>query len=374
MRKHSPRNSPVVALLLVALAGSAVFAPTAGAGDINLANPIVSRSGPEAVDNGYIGPMGTVGYWGQTSFDRYHCPASEGMSGYIVPPDDGGSHGRSYSVTNNASEGANVFPVWVTSWSGGELHYRVAATCTNNTRVFRYYDPESWAYGDWMPYWTKALFTAGGDPRSPTAAEYGGLLGRSLCWNVANTGCPQVFLGIAGHAAPARVRARRGGNRFALRNGTNRISLTFQHTAGNEHTAQSRRPPAVRLAGAPGCRVRRMSLVVHNGQGEVELVLRCARQKRGASARVRVTKPLRGSFRLRNGTRTVRVKLGKPPGKVESLVHVSYGRKHTPCKAVRNRERFTKRTAGLTMTVRCGRSAGNARAHLYFGGLLAAPR
>ena len=326
----------------------------ASADDYRLANPIVQRTGSDplrpnvpATDYGYRGPRFIVTRGG-TSSDEYFCPSGQTVSRWLVVADDATSNHRAVAYETDLVFTEPKFRIYATNWSLVKVNLRLAASCTDDEGAFSYRSPLRFGYGDYQAYWDQQ-FTSGGQPDT---AAYAGLIRRAFCWS------PPVWPGCASTTEPPQETKR-----FALRNGTNSVSLTFTHRAG-------RRPPAVHLAGADRCRARRMHLSVHNRLGHLRLALRCRGVKQGATARVRIGKAIVRSFPLRRGSGTLGVHLAKPGGTVEPYVHVSYGREGTPCGSVRPRLRLRSRSLSLRVNARCGRVAGNARGRLYVGGLL----
>lgn len=349
------------AALVAAIAGCAAFAPGAGASDYRLDGRfLTSRGDANSFENGYWGPEFRVSSWG-SSLDYYYCPSGLGLSNWIVVGDEIYSNQWAIDATSNADQADSFFPIRVTNWGLSTVYLRAALACTNNSTSYPYVDPQYGA-GDYQAYWDKEFKLH----RRPNSASYKGLILRAFCWDAKTPGCPVSTGERSSVARIASVRARKGGNRFALRNGTNRLALDFKHPTGKG-------PPALYLTGARGCASRRVQTAVHNGAGELVLELRCRRLKRGAAARVRIAKPIVRHFRLRQGSGTLRIHLDKPPGKVEPYAHVSYG-KATPCKSVGHKLRLRSRSFDLRINARCGRIARNATGHLYVGGLLAAGR
>ena len=351
-------------LIITALACCAALTSPALADEIRLANPVATRSAAQGVDHGYVSPEFVVTPWG-TSADRYDCPYGEGLSGWIVVANILDSNDRAWEASNAADGDNNWFTIRVTNWSlTSNVWLKAAVSCTTNPQLYPYTDPDGYLdYGDYWDWWTAML----GKGAAPGSSQFSYLINHAFCWSPLYAGCPRSSYSSAGSGARiASVRARKGGNRFALHNGTNRLALTFKHLGG-------RRPPAVRLAGARGCRARHMPLRVHNGSGQLRLELRCRGLRRGATARVTVGRAITRHFRLRRGSGTLRVHLDKPPGTVEPYAYISYG-KGSPCKSVRHKLRLRSRTFDLRIRARCGRVARNAKGHLYVGGLLSAGR
>ena len=346
---------------MAALAACVVFTSAASASTFQLSGPILTRTKTEAVQHGFrsdhqteITPLGT-------SSDYYNCPTGEGLSDWIVVGDDYASNNRSWGATNNAAGGDHQFPINITDWSlTDDIFMRVGATCTNNPSQFPYIDPAARGYGVYEDFWDGVLSKTV-DPLDP---DWRVLLQRAFCWvDINSDNCKYRAIGSSVTARVALVNARKGGNRLALRNGTNKFRIRFTHSAGS-------RPPAVLLSGAKGCKSRRMPLSVHNRAGTLLLELRCKGQRRGATARVRVRKGYVRHFHLRQGSGTLRVHLEKPAGSVAPLAHLSYGKKGTLCKSVRHKLRMRSKTFDLRVAARCGKVARNATGHLYVGGLL----
>ena len=341
--------------LILAVVACCGPAPAASADDYRLADPIVQRTGSDplqpnrvATDYGYRGPRFVVTRGG-TSSDEYFCPNGQTVSRWLVVADDATSNHRAVAYETDLVFTEPKFRIYATNWSLVKVNLRLAASCTDDEGAFPYRPPR-FRYGDYQPYWDQQF--EGGAP--PDAAAYAGLIRRAFCWT------PPVWPGCNPTGPPPQATKR-----FALHNGTNNVSLTFTHRAG-------RRPPAVHLTGAERCRARRMRLSVYNRLGDVRLTLRCRGVKRGATARVRIGKAIVRSFRLRRGRGATEVHLAKPRGTVEPFVHVSYGKKRTPCASVRPHLRLRPETLSLAVNVRCGPGAGNATGHLYVGGLLTA--
>ena len=129
-------------------------------------------------------------------------------------------------------------------------------------------------------------------------------------------------------------------------------------------------PPGVRLTEPNGCAAQQGSLVSENRSGYMRLTLSCRGLKRGSTARVRIVKPVRRSFRLHGGSASVEVQLAKPPGSVQPLASLGYGQADKSCRSLHDRLRMHSRAFDLRVEAHCGRAAGNAMAHLYVGGLL----
>jgi hypothetical protein len=346
------RGAATVAAVAVGLA----FASTAQANDYPLSQQLVSRGNPvTSFDNGYIGPDFQVGQGG-TSTDHYTCPPGQVASNWLVVADDADSNTRHWTSNSDLVRDVrqNEFEINATNWSlAPEIHLRLAASCTDDPNTYPWVGEAFHYLGDYQGYWDDQ-FTPG-NPATPTPAAFGGLIERAFCWSP-YPGCT------------SGVGVRRKKRHFALHDGRNRISLTFRQPA------QSLRPPVVRLAGAAGCRARRMPLSAQDGVGQLTLVLRCHGLKRGAAARVRIRPSIRRTFRLRQGRGATSVRLRKPAGTVQPMMHVTYGRPAKPCRRVRPHLRLRSRTFSLRVSARCGRRAGNTVGHLDVGGLLAARR
>jgi hypothetical protein len=344
--------------LVVALVSCVGFASVAGANVYRLSGPIVQRQGtaPGAYEFGYRGPRFLVTPLG-TSVDTYVCPSGQSISNWVVVGDvpDSVFGGEFWQWSTGSGSQINVH---VVNWSPppsphGIFYLRLAGSCTTNPGEFPY-DPGGcfgdfcppYPPGDYLPYW-QFVFNTGS--RSAGAAQYAELIKRAFCWSSTYPGC------AVGAPKPTR--------RFALHNGTNKISLTFRHSSGT-------RPPAVRLRGAAGCTARRMDVSAQNRSGYLRLVLLCHGLKRGAAVRVLFVKPVRRSFRLRRGRGSIRVRLAKPPGTVKPLVYLGYGRADKSCSNVLDRLRLRSRTLDVRVSARCGLAAGNSVANIYIGGLL----
>lgn len=272
-------------------------------------------------------------------------PSGQSISNWAVVGDVADSADRNFQPWSTGS--GNQITVHVTNLSfSATVYLRLAGSCTTAPLQFPYPPPAGSSYppGAFQSYWD-GVFSAG----SPGPTQYAGLIQRAFCWSAAFPGCS--------------TGAPQGTGRFALHNGTNTISLRFRNPGMT-------RPPAIRLAGAAGCTARRLRLSVQGHSGNLRLKLRCRELKRGAAARVRITKPVRRNFRLRHGSGSIRVQLAKPPGTVKPDASLAYGRANRSCRSVGSRLRLKSRTFDLRVDARCGRAAGNAVAHLYIGGLL----
>lgn len=249
----------------------------------------------------------------------------------------------------------------------------MAASCTDSTRAYPLFHLDGCNFsghcnplGDYRDYWVSLL--RGAVDRLTGDREYAALIPTAFCWNpgCARASAARARSRAAAFAARAAVPAQPGGNRFGLINGTNRISLSFGHPRG------SRRPPSIHMSGGSRCRAERMHTSVHDGVGRLDLVLVCRGLKPAGVVRLTVARAVTRRFRLRrNGAGTVRVRLKRPPGKVEPYMHVSYGRSSTPCPDVGHALRLGSTTMELLVDARCGRAARGATAHLHVGGLLA---
>jgi hypothetical protein len=342
----------------------AVFASGAQAADYTLKDPFAQRAKSGVTEYGYIGPRFYVGNGG-TSTDYYYCPDGNLVTDWNVVPADEVSDGHSFNVSSRDDEyDAQPFQVSVLNWSTAPLlGLYVVASCTTDRTIWPYHGYYEY-WGDWVSSWDDVLAKG-----RPHAADFSNLIQRMFCWIGTWIGCDAGAAAAAARPradarATATVPVRKKGNRFALRNGTNRFGLRFSHA--------SRRPPAVYLSTRPArtdCRARRQTLPVVHGKGEMLLTMRCRGLKRGAAARVRIGKPIHRSFRLHKGAGTIEVRLDKPPGTVRPYVHVSTPA-GTPCKRAGQRVRLRKRTFDLRIRARCGKVAQGARGHLYVGGLL----
>jgi hypothetical protein len=363
-------------IAIAVLACCACFPAAADAAGPNvwqLFGPIVSRSGinPKtgmpAHSQGFMGPQGHVGVLG-TTFDDYACPSDVPHSaGAVVVGTDFASEVSSWKINVNTDAGFNQIQTYGTNWSFHTINIRTVAACTDDLAVF----PKT-VIGDYEPIWQFYL------SHPPVTIEnYATLIQRALCWDPGFLGCggavgsaaaarPAVLAGsaVASQAAVSSRRARKRGNRFALHDGTNKIALNFKVGA------RSRRPPAVFLAGAQGCRASKMRTRVINADGVMELDLRCRGLERRATARVRIGKAIHRSFPLHQGVGTLRVHLDKPPGKVEPYVFLTDGRAGSSCRSLSHRLRLRPRTLDLRVRARCGKVGRHATGHLYVGGLL----
>jgi len=286
-----------------------------------------------------------------TNSDTYECPGQDSVTNWMAVADDPASATRSFTSTSTAAvaQSGDSYLVTTTNWSADDINLRVVSSCTNDIFKYGYF---SKSLVEYLEDWVAGLLD--GTP------DWVALVLKSFAW-----------FSTASHSstAAAPVQADRAGNVFRLHNGTNRLALSFRHPR------HSRRPPAIYLATNPSgadCRARRMHVPVIDGSGAALIDLRCRGLKRGATARLTIRKGIRRTFRLHEGRGTMRVRLDKPPGTVEPLVHLSTRPTNAPCRTVRHRLRLTRRTMDLRLDGRCGRAARDAVGALYVGGLLAA--
>ncbi len=378
----------VGAIAIALFAMSAAFAPAAQALDLKLTRSIVERDNG---DYGYVAPdtpalAGTVVLG--TSSDTYECPEGRVASGFLPVGVTTDSNSTSLSVSYSGVHKSRI-DANVGTWSLDRVFFRAVVSCTNDRTAFPEFHgrgcsgnftdafPTCLRLGEYWTQWDAALVALGND-RKATDADFAELIRNAFCWK-AGWPCPTggqpdggkpvenpVQARAAQVAAPTRARSQ--GNRFALRNGTNNIALTFSHPAS------SKRPPAVLLKGATGCRAQRMHTTVQNGVGRLDLVLACRGLRRGGMTRITIREAIRRSFRLRRGTGKLRIRLDKPPGSVEPYVYASSGRAARTCRRTGHRFRLRPTEHDLTISLRCGRAATNGIGHLYVGGLLAADR
>lgn len=287
-----------------------------------------------------------------TNSDTYECPGVDSVSSWMAVADDPDSASRSFTSASTAAVASQLggsYLVTTTNWSADDINIRVVSSCTN----------------DWIayPYFTKSLveyledWVAGLLQGTP---DWVALVVKSFAW---------FSSASRASSGEAPVQAERAGNVFRLRDGTNRLALSFRQSR------HSRRPPAIYLATNPSaadCRARRLHVPVIDGSGAALIELRCHGLKRGATARVTIRKGIRRTFPLHEGKGTMHIRLDKPPGTVEPLVHLSTRPSNAPCRTVRHRLRLTRTTMDLRLAGRCGRAARDAVGALYVGGLLAA--
>ena len=274
------------------------------------------------------------------------------VSNWMAVAEDPDRASRSFTSTSTAAVASQVggsYLVTTTNWSAGDINIRVVSSCTNDVIGYPYFTKSLVEY---LADWVAGLLE--GTP------DWVALVVESFAW-----------FSRASHAssAEAPVQAERAGNVFRLRNGTNQLALGF------EQSRHSRRPPAIYLATNPpdaDCRARRLHVPVIDGSGAALIELRCRGLTRGATARVTIRKGIRRTFPLHEGRGTMHIRLDKPPGTVEPLVHLSTRPSNVPCRTVRHRLRLTRTTMDLRLAGRCGRAARDAVGALYVGGLLAA--
>jgi hypothetical protein len=299
-----------------------------------------------------------------TNSDYYYCIGADVPTRWVAVADDADSANRSFTSTSDAY-GANKFgysyySVTTTNWSSSDINIRVVSACTDdlNGNTFPYV---TGTFIDWLFPWIYHLFHP--DAKLPGQDEFDWLVQHALGWGSG---------GSASSATAGRARStathRKGGRRFALRNGSNTVTLRFKQPKG------SRRPPAIYLATQPAgahCAARRMHTSVIDGVGSAVLTLACHGVTRGTTARFKIRKAIRRNIRLDKGDGTLRIHLDKPPGKVEPLVYVNARPADTPCRVRHRHLDKTRTTLDLRIDVHCGRVSRKAVGRIYVGGLLA---
>ena len=338
--------------------------------------PIASQSASGESEFAYLGPeyVLTQSYFGEpdagsgTSTDTYLCPINQAVTNWIgvvtaVSTDDGNTDPTStdlgISVHSDAAFTAgDSFDVTTTSWYGYPATLHLVASCTTDYNVFPYHTE---SYGDYLDDWNASL--------RRQMPDFATLARQAFNWPV--TGTPAN----PSRAVAASERASAAGKRkFKLRNGSNEIDLTFEHTGRGASLARSRRPPAIYFSTEPAdadCRAERMHLPVIDGIGSLSLDVRCRGLKGGATARLKIRKAIRRSFPLSKGDGTIRVNLDKPAGKVAPFVHLSTGPGSAPCDVEDRKVRMRRDEVDLRVDAHCGQVPRDARGKLYVGGLLA---
>ncbi len=310
-----------------------------------------------ALDFGYKGPKVIVG-GSSTNKDTYSCPIAgnyfETFSSYVGVSADYATSDLNFGSSSDIYFRADwsYIGISTTNWSRDDADIRVVASCTPDGSVIGY----TGASGDYLKAWLDSLFRTAGTSREP---DYAGLVRNAFSWGAATARASSVG---------AIQAARKPGNRFALRNGANTLTLRFNHPP------RTRRPPAIYLSTRPAnaaCRTTRLQTTVNDGAGSAQLGLRCRGLSRGATAQLKIRRAIRRTFRLRAGKGSVRVRLRKPPGSVEPLVHVSARPAKTPCKVRRHRVRLARATFTLRLDGHCGRVKRGAVGEIAVGGLLA---
>ncbi|ADB52847.1 hypothetical protein Cwoe_4433 [Conexibacter woesei DSM 14684] len=383
------RGTRAACAVIAVLVGSAALTEMAQADVIQLKTPLTQQDAPRPPrfehEYGYIGPEapqdpGKVGAW-NTSSDSYVCPNGQRITGEAVIGDDVISQNTGWGVSSSGilSTTTNVD---VRNWSLHGIHYRVAVKCATDWLFFPlyadgcgpgiidgYFDSDLARHcqpiGDYSAWWISRLEAVGG---AAQAKDYAELLKQVFTGRPISRAAGGPAVTAAAVQTGAVVQARPGGNRFALHNGTNRVSMTFRFRRG------SRRPPAIFMKGGTGCRSERMRTSVWNAVGRVELLLNCQGLKPESAVRLTIGRAIVRHFGLGKGVGKIRVHLDKPPGSVEPYASLSYGRAQSTCKNAGHQLRLQPRKLDLRVTVRCGGAARGATGSLYVGGLLAADR
>ncbi len=324
---------------------------------------ILERHLPGGVDEAYQGPRGTIADSG-TSLDEYKCPSYFSVTNWMVVPDDLFSATRTLGLSSTSGafghpEHGSDFAISTTNWSGDTVHTRAYVSCTNNTDVFPY---DTSPLGDYLGNWVDSLERG--------APDYAALIREAFGW--ASAGVPATQAASAGPRVRT-VTARRGGNRFALSNGTNQIAIAFVHGPRRRETAVSRRPPAIYLAMRPAgshCLAQRMYVDIKDDVGSLLLELQCHGLKEPIPALVTILAPVRRIFHLRNGGGSVSIDLHKPPGDVGPFVYLTKAVSDAPCGETSSRLSLRSNTFDLRLRAHCEKVTSNANGSLYVGGLL----
>ena len=298
-----------------------------------------------ACEQAYLGPVYLVKP-GTTNSDAYYCPApySALTSWAVLPEDDSAELG--YSVYSfNDTGGPSSFSIKTHNW-GLKHTFRARAmwTCTNNTSV----------YATIKQDWATKLIGIFAEPIKRA-------LGRAPSW--AHEVLDILWRVVVGR--PQLARADDGAGSFPLRNGANTIALAYSGAKRNL-------PPAFYLSTEPAdadCRARQMLAPTFDDQGAVQVRLFCRGLERGATAQLRVGKPLVRTFPLDDGEGEIDVSLDKPPGAVAPFVRLS-AKGQPNCTARQVRLEIGEREVHLRLDGDCEDAAG-ASGRLYVGGLLA---
>lgn len=298
-----------------------------------------------ACERAYLGPVYLVKP-GTTNSDAYYCPApySALTTWAVLPEDDSAELG--YSVYSwNDTGGPSSFSIKTHNW-GLKHTFRARAmwTCTNNTSV----------YATIKQDWATKLIGIFAEPIKRA-------LGRAPTW--AHEVLDILWRVVVGRPQLARVSGR--ASSFALQNGLNAIGLSYGR-------ASRKLPPVIYLSTEPAdadCEARQMLAPVLEDQGAVQIRLFCRNLDSGATARLRVGKPLTRTFPLRNGNGEIDVTLDKPPGDVAPFIRLSAEGAES-CTARHVRLDVEERELHLRLDGDC-QGAEGASGRLYVGGLLA---
>ncbi len=320
-------------------------------------------------ETAYLGPQVIV-RGDTTNTDSYQCGHGSATN-WVAVPADASSATRSFTSSSNAyvkqALGSNPtrFTVTTTDWSSRDINIRVIYSCTSETALFPYggyTGSPLLALGKWI----SNLFRG--------RASWDAAVGEGFGWyNDTRTSSSRGAgaTAAAGESAATQQMSLTRGKRIKLRNGTNHLRLHFKHPKS------SQRPPAILFSTQPAdadCVARRLHVPVIDGRGLVNLKLRCRGLERGTTARLKIRKSITRKFPLGEGEGTVRVRLDKPPGKVEPLVHVRAHPADAPCRVLDRKLDTGRRELDLELDLHCGRGARRARGELYIGGLIAAGR
>lgn len=312
---------------------------------------------PAANEYSWSGPRVIV-RGNTTNTDYYDC--SRPPTRWIAVADDVESATRSFTSTSDAylvhGVGNSRFNVTTTNWSSSDINIRVVSSCTSDYTgtLFPYV---TGTFLDWLPAAAKQLL-------SHTLDDYlEWLVDKAFGWDT-----PFAATVPRTPTSSTAASASHGRTRFALRNGKNRIAVSFKQPR------RSRRPPSFYLTTEPAaadCSARRMHTAVIDGAGGMVLTLSCDGVRKGATGRLLIRKAIRRTFRLRQGDGTVKIHLDKPPGRIEPLVYLRTRRAKAACKVRDRKLRLGRRTLDLRLDAHCGLVGRRAVGKLYVGGLLA---
>jgi len=338
------RLAVLTLFLLLALAPLASATPYGFKGEDKIRERGTCPNG--ACEQAYLGPTYLVKP-GTTNSDAYYCPAPySALTGWVVLPEDDSAE-MGYSVYSfNDTGGPSSYSVKTHNWGlKHTFRARVLWTCTNNTSV----------YATIKQDWATKLIGIFAEPIKRA-------LGRAPTW--ANEVLDYLWRIVVGR--PQLARAGDGTRSFALRNGANPIALIYPGAKRNL-------PPAFYLSTEPAdadCRAQQMLAPVLEDQGAVQVRLFCrGLGTSGATAHLRVGKPLIQSFPLQNGDGEIDITLDKPPGAVAPFVRLS-AKGEPNCTARQVRVDVGEREVHLRLNGDCQAAAG-ASGRLYVGGLLA---
>lgn len=361
VQDRAVRGRTAALALVAAVSAALALAPAAAADEYTLTEKIIDRA-PDAYHRAptkaaYKGPK--VWVQGQSvNRDYYSCaPGAGDLYRWVLVADDLATTNLSFLTQGIIVGGYLDVSTW--NFSDTTAHVRVVLMCNQDPDNF-----DQASYGSYDSYngpWIASLWAGTPDFRCLAVHAFG-------WFDTPCGGAGAARAAAARPLAPVIPAALPRGNTFPLRNGSNTLALSFRQPRRSPH------PPAIYLSTSPAgadCVSRRLHVPINNQYGYLHFVLRCKGLRPGATAKLRIGPSIRRSFPLREGIGRGRVRLDKPPGRVEPLVYVGTRPARTPCRILSRRTRMARRTVHLRLTSHCHHVARGARGELSVGGLLA---